>query len=139
MSEMSHEIYQSPLSNRYASNEMAHIFSDQFKHTLWRKLWVALAKAEQKLGLSITNEQIEELESHTSSIDFKAAAQHEKITRHDVMAHLHAYADQCPKAKPIIHLGSTSCFITDNTDLIQMRDALKIIQLKLVHVIHHLS
>lgn len=136
---MSQEIYQTPLATRYSSKEMTHLYSDQYKHTLWRKLWVALAKSEQILGLPITNAQIEELEAQTSNIDFQAAAKHEKATRHDVMAHILTYADQCPKARPIIHLGSTSCFITDNADLIQMREGLTLIQCQLVEVVRCLS
>jgi adenylosuccinate lyase len=136
---MTHDVYQSPLSTRYASHEMAHIFSDQYKYALWRKLWTSLAKAQQKLGLPITDEQIDQLQSHIEQIDFDAVAKHEKNTRHDVMAHLLAYADQCPKAKPILHLGATSCFLTDNAEIFQMREGLKLLKHKLLSVMHYLS
>lgn len=135
---MSDQTYQNPLGTRYASSEMSAIFSNQHKYTLWRKLWIELAKAEKSLGLNITDAQIQELQDNAASIDFKAVAQHEHATRHDVMAHLLAYADQCPQAKPIIHLGATSCFLTDNTDLIQAQQGLNLIQAKLIGVIRHL-
>jgi adenylosuccinate lyase len=136
---MTHETYHNPLGARYASKEMGRLFSDNYKYALWRKLWVALAKGEKQLGLSISDEQIQELETHIETIDFERVASYEKKLRHDVMAHLHAYADQCPAAKPIIHLGATSCFVTDNADLIQMREGLRLIQHKLVSVIRELS
>lgn len=131
--------YQSPLSLRYASEVMKRIFSPQNKHSIWRRLWVALARGEQSLGLSITREQINELAAHQDTIDFELVAQYEKKLRHDVMAHLHAYGDQCPKAKGIIHLGATSAYVTDNGDLIQMREGLLVIQGKLIQLIRVLS
>ena len=131
--------YQSPLGQRYASKQMNTIFSAQTKHTTWRRLWVELAQAEKELGLPITQEQIDELKAHMHDIDFAAAEQYERKLRHDVMAHIHAYGDQCPQARAIIHLGATSCLITDNADLIIMRDALKLIEQKLVTVIRQLA
>lgn len=131
--------YQSPLSGRYASDEMNYLFSPQSKYSSWRKVWVALAKAEKDLGLEITEKQIEELEKHVDDVDFDIAARYEKELKHDVMAHIHAYADQCPSAAPIIHLGATSCLITDNADLIVIREALKSLQKKLVILIKQLS
>jgi len=127
--------YENPLISRYASDEMSRLFSPQHKHSTWRRLWVALAEAEAELGLAVTSEQIAELKAHTDDIDFAAAAKYEKQLRHDVMAHVHAYGDQCPKAKPIIHLGATSCFVTDNTDLIILREALTLVCNKLVATI----
>lgn len=129
----------SPFDHRYSSYEMRAVFSDAFKYTTWRKLWVALAKAEKDLGLSITNAQIQEMENSVYSIDFDKAAEYEKQTHHDVMAHILAFGDQCPAAKPIIHLGATSCFVTDNTDFIQQYCALLIIRNKLLSVIGVLS
>ncbi|CRK91486.1 CLUMA_CG005153, isoform A [Clunio marinus] len=131
--------YKSPLSTRYASKEMQFLFSDQFKFSTWRKLWAMLAKAEKELGLNITNEQIAELEANVENIDFKAAADEEKLTRHDVMAHVHVFAKQCPKAAAIIHLGATSCFVGDNTDLIILRDAVDLLLPRIVSVINALS
>ncbi|XP_042899486.1 adenylosuccinate lyase [Parasteatoda tepidariorum] len=131
--------YQSPLSNRYASDEMSRNFSDIKKFTTWRKLWIYLAKAEKSLGLKITDEQIAEMEAHVDKIDFQAAAKEEMLTRHDVMAHVHVFAAQCPKAAPIIHLGATSCYVGDNTDLILIRDALNILLPKLARCIDRLS
>ncbi|XP_035230315.1 adenylosuccinate lyase-like, partial [Stegodyphus dumicola] len=119
--------YQTPLSSRYASEEMSRNFSDIKKFTTWRKLWVYLAKAEKILGLNITDEQIEQMEANIEKIDFQAAAKEEMLTRHDVMAHVHVFAAQCPKAAPIIHLGATSCYVGDNTDLILIRDGLNIL------------
>lgn len=129
----------SPFDHRYSSYEMRAVFSDAFKYTTWRKLWVALAKAEKDLGLSITNAQIQEMENNVYSVDFDKAAEYEKQTHHDVMAHILAFGDQCPAAKPIIHLGATSCFVTDNTDFIQQYCALLIIRDKLLSVIGVLS
>lgn len=126
-----YEGYLSPLSGRYASKEMSRLFSPQTKYTIWRKLWVALAEAERELGLNITKEQIEELKSNCETIDFEAAAKYERELNHDVMAHIHAFGDLCPKARGIIHLGATSCFVTDNGDLIQISQALNLIQEKL--------
>ncbi len=119
--------YENPLITRYASDEMSRLFSPQHKHSTWRRLWVALAEAEAELGLSVTPAQIAELKAHVDDIDFDVAAKYEKQLRHDVMAHVHAYGDQCPAAKPIIHLGATSCFVTDNTDLIILREALTLV------------
>lgn len=136
---MTHEIYHSPLTGRYSSPEMQRLFSAQFKHATWRRLWVALAQAQQALGLPISPQQIQELASHVDTIDFAAAAKYESQLKHDVMAHIHAYADQCPAARSIIHLGATSCYVTDNTDLIQMRDGLHILQQKLQKVTSQLA
>jgi adenylosuccinate lyase len=127
-----HTIYENPLITRYASREIARVFSDERKFTTWRRLWVALAEAEQSLGLPITDEQIEELRSNINNVDYEAAAELEKITRHDVMAHIRAYGQQCPKAKGIIHLGATSCYVGDNTDIIAMREGLALIKSKLL-------
>lgn len=119
--------YENPLITRYASDEMSRLFSPQHKHSTWRRLWVSLAEAEAELGLAVTPAQIAELKAHVDDIDFDVAAKYEKKLRHDVMAHVHAYGDQCPGAKPIIHLGATSCFVTDNTDLIILREALTLV------------
>lgn len=127
--------YQSPFSLRYASPEMRRVFSPQFKYATWRRLWVALAEAQAALGLPITKKQISSLKKHVDSIDFKAVQAYEDKLRHDVMAHIHAYGDQCPEAKPIIHLGATSCYVTDNGDLIQMRGGLEIIQRRLASIL----
>ena len=135
------ENYESPLSSRYASKEMQYIFSPDKKFSTWRRLWVALARAEMQLGLPVTQEQVDELEAHAAPefIDYEAAANYEKQLRHDVMAHIHAYGDQCPKAMPIIHLGATSCYVGDNTDVILMKEALVLIRDELVRVIHNLA
>lgn len=130
--------YQSPLSDRYASKEMSYIFSPHFKYLAWRNLWIALAKSQKALGLSITDKQIEELEKAKSKIDLSAAEEYEKKFRHDVMAHIHAFGDLCPEAKGIIHLGATSCFVTDNADLIQMREGLILLHNKTIQVIRQL-
>lgn len=135
---MNEDIYQSPLVTRYASQEMSYLFSAQFKHVTWRKLWIALAEAEAELGLPITPQQIQELKQHQDTIDFVLAAQYEKQFNHDVMAHIHTYGDQCPLARPIIHLGATSCYVTDNTDLIQMREGLTLLIKRLETVIKQL-
>jgi len=124
---MTHDSYENPLISRYASDEMSRLFSPRHKHTTWRRLWVALAESEAELGLGVTQSQIAELKANVEDIDFAAAATYEKRLRHDVMAHVHAYGDQCPTAKPIIHLGATSCFVTDNTDLIILREALTLV------------
>ena len=124
---MPNNTYENPLITRYASDEMSRLFSPQHKHSTWRRLWVALAEAEAELGLAVTPEQIAKLKAHVDDIDFDVAAKYEKQLRHDVMAHVHAYGDQCPVAKPIIHLGATSCFVTDNTDLIILREALTLV------------
>lgn len=136
---MSHDIYANPLISRYASREMAELFSPQRRHSTWRRLWIALAEAEQELGLDITDEQLDELRANVDNIDFENAARHEREKRHDVMAHVHAYGDQCPSAKGIIHLGATSCYVTDNADLILMREALQLIRARLVGVIAELA
>ncbi len=130
--------YVSPLSERYASKEMQYIFSPDMKFRTWRKLWIALAETEKELGLPITDEQIEELKSHAEDINYEVAKEREKIVRHDVMSHVYAYGVQCPKAKGIIHLGATSCYVGDNTDIIVMNEALKLVRKKLVNVIAEL-
>ena len=129
---MPNDTYNSPFNARYASKEMQYIYSPDFKFRTWRKLWIALAESERELGLNITQEQIDELKAHAEDINYEAAAAYEKEFRHDVMAHVHAYGDQCPKAEPIIHLGATSCYVGDNTDVITMREALRLIRKKLV-------
>ena len=121
-------VYQNPLTGRYASKEMSYNWSPQRKHSTWRRLWLALAESEKELGLPITDKQLDEMRAHLDDIDFEAAAAEEAKLRHDVMSHIHVFGAQCPEAKPIIHLGATSCFVTDNTELIQMRDGLKLIQ-----------
>lgn len=131
--------YQSPLSERYASKEMQYIFSPDMKFRTWRKLWITLAETEKELGLPITEEQIEELKAHADDINYEVAKEREKLVRHDVMSHVYAYGQQCPKAKGIIHLGATSCYVGDNTDIIVMAEALKLIRKKLVSVIDELS
>ena len=131
--------YQSPLSERYASKEMQYIFSPEKKFRTWRKLWIALAETEKELGLPITDEQISELKEHQDDINFEAAKEREKLVRHDVMSHVYAYGLQCPKAKGIIHLGATSCYVGDNTDLILMTEALKLVRKKLINVMNELT
>ena len=131
--------YISPFSTRYASEEMQHIFSENFKFRTWRRLWISLAKAERELGLDITAEQIAELEAHREDINYDVAEAREKLVRHDVMSHVYAYAQQCPKAAPIIHLGATSCYVGDNTDAIILRAASEIIRKKAVQVIRNLA
>ncbi|MBR3579584.1 MAG: adenylosuccinate lyase [Lachnospiraceae bacterium] len=131
--------YISPLSTRYASDDMQYIFSEEFKFRTWRKLWISLARSEQKLGLNITDEQIAELESHATDINFDVAKEREKLVRHDVMSHVYAYGQQCPKAEPIIHLGATSCYVTDNTDVIVLREASKLVLKKAGQVIKNLA
>jgi len=132
-------IYQTPLNTRYASKDMSYLFSDEMKFKTWRKLWVALAESEKELGLNITDEQIEELKSHIDDINYEVAEKREKEVRHDVMSHVYAYGVQCPKAKGIIHLGATSCYVGDNTDIIIMKKALILIKNKIINVIEHLS
>lgn len=132
-------IYENPLLTRYASREMAEIFSDDNKFKTWRRLWVALAECEKELGLAITDAQIDELKRHMHDINYDVAEEQERLVRHDVMAHVHAYGVQCPKARPIIHLGATSCYVGDNTDLIVMHGALQLIEVKLVSVVENLS
>ncbi len=131
--------YVSPLSERYASKEMQYIFSPDMKFRTWRKLWIALAETEKELGLPITQEQIDELKSHADDINYDVAKEREKIVRHDVMSHVYAYGMQCPKAAGIIHLGATSCYVGDNTDVIVMREALKLVKSKLVNVIDKIA
>ena len=131
--------YESPLSSRYASDEMLYLFSADKKFTTWRKLWVALARAEMELGLPVTQEQVDELEAHINDIDYQRAAEWEKKLRHDVMAHVHTYGELCPKAMPIIHLGATSCYVGDNTDIILMREGLVLVRNKLVQVLAALA
>ncbi len=136
---MSTDRYNSPLSERYASREMQYIFSPDMKFRTWRKLWIALAETEKELGLPITDEQIEELKAHAEDINYDVALAREKEVRHDVMSHVYAYGVQCPKAKGIIHLGATSCYVGDNTDIIVMTEALKLVKKKLVNVISELA
>ena len=136
---MSTDRYQSPLSERYASKEMQYIFSPDMKFRTWRKLWIALAETEKELGLNITQEQIDELKAHADDINYDVAKAREKEVRHDVMSHVYAYGVQCPKAKGIIHLGATSCYVGDNTDIIVMTEALKLVKKKLVNVIAELA
>ena len=136
---MSNDRYTSPLSERYASREMQYIFSPDKKFRTWRKLWIALAETEKELGLDITDEQIEELKAHADDINYDVAKEREKVVRHDVMSHVYAYGKQCPKAKGIIHLGATSCYVGDNTDIILMSEALEIVRKKLINVIAELA
>lgn len=131
--------YESPFCTRYASEEMQYIFSADKKFTTWRKLWVALARAEMKLGLPVTEAQVKQLEEHINDIDYEVAAEREKLVRHDVMAHVYTYGLVCPESAGIIHLGATSCYVGDNTDIIVMRDALKVVRRKLINVISNLS
>lgn len=133
------DTYESPLSARYASKEMKYIFSPDKKFRTWRKLWIALAESEKELGLPITQEQIDELKAHADDINYEVAQEREKIVRHDVMSHVYAYGVQCPNAKGIIHLGATSCYVGDNTDIIIMTEGLKLIRNKLITVIRNLS
>ena len=136
---MSTDRYVSPLSERYASKEMQYIFSPDMKFRTWRKLWIALAETEKELGLNITDEQIEELKAHAEDINYDVAKERERLVRHDVMSHVYAYGVQCPKAKGIIHLGATSCYVGDNTDIIVMTEALKLVKKKLVNVLAELE
>jgi len=136
---MSTDKYVSPLSERYASKEMQYIFSPDMKFRTWRKLWIALAETEKELGLNISEEQIRELKTHAEDINYEVAKEREREVRHDVMAHVYAYGVQCPKAKGIIHLGATSCYVGDNTDIIVMTEALKLVKQKLVNVIAELA
>ena len=136
---MNKSTYESPLNSRYASKEMKELFSPDKKFRTWRRLWIALAQAEKELGLNITDEQIEELIKFKDDINYEAAEEREKAVRHDVMAHIYAYGLQCPKAKPIIHLGATSCYVGDNTDVIIMTEAMKIIRVKVLSAISKLA
>lgn len=131
--------YETPLNSRYASKEMQYLFSPDFKFKTWRRLWIALAESEMELGLNITQEQIDELKANAEDINYEVAAEREKLVRHDVMSHVYAYGVQCPKAKGIIHLGATSCYVGDNTDIITMTEALKLIRKKLVNLMDKLS
>ncbi len=131
--------YENPLCKRYASREMQHIFSDDMKFSTWRRLWIALAESEKELGLNITDEQIDEMKQHITDIDYETAAKREKEVRHDVMAHIYTFGLACPKARPIIHLGATSCYVGDNTDIIQQKAALELIRQKLLTAISALA
>ena len=134
-----HEYYESPLCGRYASEEMKHLFSDDFKFSTWRRLWLALAESEQALGLAITDGQLGELRAHLDDIDYESAARHEHEVRHDVMAHVLTYGEACPGARGIIHLGATSCYVGDNTDIIRMREALRLLRRELLGAIAALA
>ena len=134
-----HDIYENPLCGRYASDEMKHLFSDDVKFSTWRKLWIALAESEKELGLNITEEQIAQMKEHIYDIDYESAAAHEREVRHDVMAHVHTFGEAAPLAKPIIHLGATSCYVGDNTDVIRMRDGLLLIRKLLISAIAALA
>jgi adenylosuccinate lyase len=138
-SRIDNSIYQNPLNTRYASKEMSFIFSDDYKFSTWRKLWVVLAESEMQLGLNITEQQVEELKQHIYDINYDEAEKREKETRHDVMAHVYAYGLQCPNAKPIIHLGATSAYVGDNTDVIQMTEGIKLIKVKLINTMNNLA
>ncbi len=131
--------YESPLSSRYADDRMKYLFSPDKKFRTWRSLWIALAEAEKELGLAITQEQIDEMKAHRDDINYDVAEAREKVVRHDVMSHVYAYGVQCPKAEPIIHLGATSCYVGDNTDVIVMREALRLLRGKLVNTVRILS
>ncbi|MEG2081417.1 MAG: adenylosuccinate lyase, partial [Oscillospiraceae bacterium] len=133
------DVYESPLNSRYSSKEMKYIFSPDFKFRTWRKLWIALAQSEKELGLNITDEQINELKANADNINYEVAEAREKIVRHDVMSHVFAYGEQCPKAKGIIHLGATSCYVGDNTDIIIMNEGLNLVLKKLVNLIDKLE
>ena len=136
---MNREQYENPLISRYASGEMSHIWSPQRKFETWRQMWIALAEAEAELGLDISEAQIQQMRDHIHDIDYDVAAKYERKLRHDVMAHVHAYGDRCPEARPVIHLGATSCFVTDNTDLILIREALSLVRDRIVSVIDALG
>ena len=136
---MAHDRYENPLIARYASAEMSRLWGAQKKFSTWRRLWLALAEAQQEIGLAISDQQVAELRAHVDDIDFDAAARYERQFRHDVMAHVHAYRDACPHAGPIIHLGATSCFVTDNTDLLLLRAALGMVCRRVAAAIARLS
>ena len=136
---MSHLTYENPLISRYASQEMSQLWSAQKKHSTWRRLWVALAESQHEMGLPVTAEQVESLRAAVDDIDFELAAKYEKELRHDVMAHVHTYGDRCPDSMAIIHLGATSCFVTDNSELIMIRESLERVRARLVSVIDHLA
>ena len=131
--------YTSPLSTRYASKEMQYLFSDNNKFRTWRKLWIALAKAERQLGLNVTQEQIDQLEAHSEDVNYDVAEAREKLVRHDVMSQVYAYGKQCPDAEDIIHLGATSCYVGDNTDILILRDAAKLVLRKCAQVLRNLE
>ena len=131
--------YTTPLNSRYASKEMSYVFSPDMKFITWRKLWLALAESQQELGLNITDDQLEELRANVNNINYEVADQREKEVRHDVMSHVYAYGVQCPKAKGIIHLGVTSCYVGDNTDLIIMKEAMLLIRKKIINAINELA
>ena len=133
------DTYESPLSSRYADKEMKYLFSPDMKFKTWRRLWIALAESEMELGLPVTQEQVDELKAHAEDINYEVAEERERLVRHDVMSHVYAYGQQCPKAAGIIHLGATSCYVGDNTDIIIMTEAMKIVRKKLVNVIRFLS
>jgi len=130
--------YETPLSSRYASREMLRLFSPDMRFTTWRRLWVALAEAEMELGLPITQAQIDQLRANVENIDYDTVRRHEERVRHDVMAHVYAYGDACPEARGIIHLGATSCYVTDNADILILRDALQLIRTKIVETLRRL-
>jgi len=134
-----HNTYQNPLTDRYAGKEMSFIWSPQFKHSTWRKLWLTLARCEKDLGLDISDRQIGELAAHIDDIDFDKVADKEKELRHDVMSHIHVYGESCPSAMPIIHLGATSCYVTDNTELIQMREGISVLKIKLLKLMAQMA
>ena len=136
---MSKDVYESPLASRYASKYMLHLFSPDMRFQTWRRLWVELARAEHELGLPITQAQVDELAAHITDIDYDAAAQREREVRHDVMAHVYAFGKQCPKAEPIIHLGATSCYVGDNTDVIILREASQLVLRKAAQVLRNLA
>lgn len=139
MGEIMRDLYNTPLNSRYASKEMSYLFSPDMKFKTWRKLWVALAEGEKELGLNITEEQLAELRANVENINYEVAEQKEKEVRHDVMSHVYAYGVQCPKAKGIIHLGATSCYVGDNTDLIIMKEAMLVLRTKIINIINELS
>lgn len=134
-----HEFYENPLCGRYAGEEMQRLFSDDFKFSTWRRLWIALAESEKELGLDISDEQIAQMKEHITDIDYDRAAMHEHEVRHDVMAHVLTFGERCPEARPIIHLGATSCYVGDNTDIIRMREALLLIRRQLINAINELK
>ena len=136
---MTTDFYQNPLIARYASPEMSRIWGDQKKFSIWRRLWIALAESEKELGIDISDEQLSELRNAQDDIDFEKAREYEKKLRHDVMAHVHTYGDACPNARSIIHLGATSCFVTDNTDLILIKESLELVEKRLAQVIVNLG
>lgn len=136
---MTKDTYENPLCSRYAGEDMQYVFSPDFKFRTWRRLWIALAETEKELGLNITDEQINEMKAHVNDINYEDAIEREKLVRHDVMSHVYAYGLQCPEAKPIIHLGATSCYVGDNTDIIIMTEAMNLIKAKLVNLIKALS